>query len=526
MRMLERFNYLATSRGGAAGYVRNFLLRYAIFRGPVRAAVWIIRKILGKTGAVHVALLAIKSFFFPEVPRNVQAYLKERERDPEVGRFYREVYAKNAAMIRPRDATSRELFERLGEGEALRILLLSDIGFQYGAGIALRRQASSLLLLGAEVVAVTLQEGSKQKPAVTGISSFKGWGGVRQVRDQIVDKRGAISSEALRAQIAKIGPDVLIVGNLHGLTYPLLALDALRATGVPVFAYMHDAFWVSGRCAAPLGCTKYLFGCDSDCPTANEYPRLDPDLIRKAWGDREQLFTGPNAINLIANSNWTLGLARQRFGERVHAQVVHLGLDHMAFAPFPRKLARQLLGVPDGRCVVLMGAVNVSDRWKGGTIFKGVHEALVNRGDVHVVLFGRDSHSLRAARSFGYVNDDRFMALIYSTADIFVSTAIAESFGQTLLEASACGLATVALNVGGVEDVVRHGETGLLVAEQSVAAVHAAVDELIKDQQKREAFGRAGRRRVEQHFTLVSQAEAWLDCIRRNAGERNAPPAV
>jgi len=160
-----------------------------------------------------------------------------------------------------------------------------------------------------------------------------------------------------------------------------------------------------------------------------------------------------------------------------------------------------------------MGAVNVSERWKGGPIFHAVHGALRDRSDVGLVLFGRASETLSAAKSFGMVRDEGMMALIMNCADIFVSTATAESFGQTLLEASACAVPCVALHVGGVGDVIEHGRTGLLIERHSAADVVKAVDELIADPQLRLELGKNARLKVEREFTLARQAEAWVDCL-------------
>lgn len=162
-----------------------------------------------------------------------------------------------------------------------------------------------------------------------------------------------------------------------------------------------------------------------------------------------------------------------------------------------------------------MGAVNVSDKWKGGPIFHDVHAALSSRDDLHLVIFGRSSLHLKASKVFDYVDDERMLALIFNTADIFVSTAIAESFGQVLMEAASCGIPTVALDVGGVRDIVIDGKTGLLAREQSAESVLEALDILLNDARKRTLFGKAGRRLIEERYTLRHQADAWADCLRR-----------
>jgi hypothetical protein len=85
----------------------------------------------------------------------------------------------------------------------------------------------------------------------------------------------------------------------------MTVLSRLRAAGIAVVAYMHDCHFVTGRCAHMGPCTKFVTGCDMDCPTAHEPPRLARDQIAPAWRERAEIFAGPAAVPLIANSNWT-----------------------------------------------------------------------------------------------------------------------------------------------------------------------------------------------------------------------------
>jgi glycosyltransferase involved in cell wall biosynthesis len=218
---------------------------------------------------------------------------------------------------------------------------------------------------------------------------------------------------------------------------------------------------------------------------------------------------------LIGNSQWTQNIALRRFGNTATTTLVHLALDHELFAPMPKATARRLLGIPDDRPIVALGAVDVHNQWKGGPLFHGLHKALLKRSDVGLILFGRSSETLDCLRSFGLVVDERMMPFILNAADIFVSTATAESFGQSLLEASACAVPVVAFDVGGVSDVVVHNETGILVEEPGVENLLHAIDRLVANQSEREALGRAGRARVLNNFTLMRQADAWVDCLKR-----------
>lgn len=406
---------------------------------------------------------------------------------------------------------------KLMNGDTLRIVFLNDVGFRYGAGIALRRQAASLLLKGWDVALVAWLPGDdRDPPMVTGIKHFNGWKGIKALRRPAEDDNSPEQATAdLIGAIEQLEPDVVITGNLHGSGWPLAALSQLQAIGIRVAAYMHDTYFITGRCAQPLECTLFRTGCDARCPTPSEYPRLAPEKIASAWRERGSIFTGDNSVALVGNSRWTRNVALQRFGTSATTDVVSLALDHELFAPIPKAVARRILKIPDRKIIIAMGAVDVTNQWKGGPLFHGLHKALNARHGVGLVLFGYQSEKLKSLKSFGLVDDERIMPLIMSAADIFVSTAVAESFGQSLLEASACAVPVIALDVGGVSDVVVHNETGVLVQTHSVKDLLEAIDGLIAKPAERERMGGNARKRVLENFTLFHQANGWVDCLKR-----------
>ncbi|MBI3514477.1 MAG: glycosyltransferase family 4 protein [Proteobacteria bacterium] len=80
-----------------------------------------------------------------------------------------------------------------------------------------------------------------------------------------------------------------------------------------------------------------------------------------------------------------------------------------------------------------------------------------------------------------------------AASDLMVWPAIDEAYGMALLEAQATGLPVVAGASGGVPEVVRHERTGLTPPAGDPAAFAAAVNALLGDPDKREAYGRAAR---------------------------------
>jgi len=277
---------------------------------------------------------------------------------------------------------------------------------------------------------------------------------------------------------------------------------------------MHDCFWATGRCAYPVSCQLYKTGCDETCPTADEYPALERDKISAAWRAKAEIFAGDRPVPLVTNSAWTRDVAKARYGDGARIDSVRLAVDHELFAPIPKAVARRLLGLPTEGAFVVMGAVDILNKWKGGDLFRGIHDRLLGRRDVSLLLFGQSSDLLKSTRSFGFIGDERLMPFILSSADIFVGTATEEAFGQTLLEAAACGVPVVAFDRGGVSDAVINGTTGLLVKNVDVGELEAAINRLLADASLRELLGRNARERVESHFTLVKQADAWIDYLK------------
>ena len=92
--------------------------------------------------------------------------------------------------------------------------------------------------------------------------------------------------------------------------------------------------------------------------------------------------------------------------------------------------------------------------------------------------------------------------------DVFVAPSRRESFGVSVLEASACALPVVASAVGGLPEVVQHGVTGLLVPPGDVSALAAALATLADDPALRLSMGRAGRQMVQARY-------AWPFCVQQ-----------
>jgi glycosyltransferase involved in cell wall biosynthesis/peptidoglycan/xylan/chitin deacetylase (PgdA/CDA1 family) len=120
------------------------------------------------------------------------------------------------------------------------------------------------------------------------------------------------------------------------------------------------------------------------------------------------------------------------------------------------------------------------------------------------------------AHHLGVVNHVRFLGhrddvpAVLAEADMFVLPSRSEAFPNSVMEAMAAGLPVVGSAVGGIPELVAEGRTGHLVPPGDAGALADAVLGLMDHPDRAAAFGRAGRRRVEETYSfdrMVGQFE-------------------
>jgi glycosyltransferase involved in cell wall biosynthesis len=137
------------------------------------------------------------------------------------------------------------------------------------------------------------------------------------------------------------------------------------------------------------------------------------------------------------------------------------------------------------------------------------------RPDVRVALVGEGDQraALEAqARTAGVTEQIIFagfranVADILAASEVFVLSSLWEGMPVALLEAMAAGCTAVVTDVGGVGQVVRHGETGFLVPPGDAAALAAALLDCVNDPERARRIGAAGQAWVEQEYGM----RAWV----------------
>jgi D-inositol-3-phosphate glycosyltransferase len=154
--------------------------------------------------------------------------------------------------------------------------------------------------------------------------------------------------------------------------------------------------------------------------------------------------------------------------------IIPCGVDLKLFVPLSRSYARQQLGLPAGRPMLLFAGR--LDPFKGPDLLLRA-SALMQKEALVVIVGGsgaddNDTQQLRGLAQHLGVADRVLllgarpreeMPLFYNAANITVVPSYHETFGLAAVESLACGTPVVATRAGGLTAIVRHGENGFLV---------------------------------------------------------------
>lgn len=107
----------------------------------------------------------------------------------------------------------------------------------------------------------------------------------------------------------------------------------------------------------------------------------------------------------------------------------------------------------------------------------------------------------------GYIETEKALEFIAEHDVMLMPTIVPESFGVAALEAASLGLPVIASDIGGVSEIVRHQESGLLVPAGDSTALSLAILKLSRDETLRNEYSRQARELVVREFNWDKQVE-------------------
>lgn len=215
-------------------------------------------------------------------------------------------------------------------------------------------------------------------------------------------------------------------------------------------------------------------------------------------------------------------------GQREQFRVVFSGIDT---APYEGAIARRgetraFLGIADTQ--IAIGGVGRLEAVKGFHYFVEMARQLHGQSSELTFFIAGDGAQAEQLKRKARDLPIRFLARrsdvpdLMAAFDVLVVPSINEGMGRVILEAGAAGIPVVASRVGGIPDIVDHGETGLLVEPRSPDELACAVLALVHSPERRCLMGAAARAKVVPHFSLETMVQR-IEAIYEELLHENAP---
>ena len=252
-------------------------------------------------------------------------------------------------------------------------------------------------------------------------------------------------------------------------------------------------------------------------PTPRVFQVPGPLHLEHAFYRRAELLTAGRADYWVGSCQWTCERYRRSGIASRRVFLSYYGTDLARFTPGPRGTLRQALGLTaDTRIVGMVAFMYAPKRLLGHTRGLKGHEDLIDamalciRKEprlVCVFVGGAWNHATdyeNRVRAYGRRRlGDRAVFLgtrpdvldLYRDIDVAVHPSISENLGGAV-ESLLMGVPTIATNVGGFPDVVRHGETGWLVPPRSPARLAEVILDALDNPEQSRAMASRGRVRV------------------------------
>jgi len=299
----------------------------------------------------------------------------------------------------------------------------------------------------------------------------------------------------MRDYLARLGPDLV---HTHIGAADVIGGLAARSLGIPAVSTLHSAHW-SGLSPSSWARLRIQVAarrrCHARIITVSESVR--EEYLSRGWNRPERTVTVHNGI--IDRSAGVDGLAiRHELGLASDETVVTM----------VGALARN-----KGQAVVAAAARELAGR------FPRMRVLIVGDGPLRAQLEAEIAGYGDHTTMIGHRDD---VPSVLAATDILVHPTHVDALPTVLIEAMAAAVPIIATAIGGVPEMIRDGESGVLIGPPpGPEGLARALEPLLERPDLRRRLGDAGRRRFEERFTI----EHWLERLLPVYAEAMSPNA-
>ena len=371
----------------------------------------------------------------------------------------------------------------------MKILLVNTSSATGGAAVATRRLMNALEKSGAEVKMLVRDKDDEEDDKVIALSPLwkLKWNFLWE--RFVIWVHNKLSRKNLFAvDIANIGTDITSLPifheadiiHLHWVNQGFLSLkniNEILTSGKPVVWTLHDMWPCTAICHHAHQCNGFVQDC-SQCAHL-QFPKWE-NLPHRVFLQKKQIYSKGD-LHLVSVSNWLhQQVKRSALTCSLPSSVIPNTLSLQQFKLGDKVEARRQLKLPADKFIIIFGAARIDDPIKGFPLLLKAIGLLISSGrykkdDLHLAFFGKIKYPTQVLplipvdyTDLGWIDNAEKLSVAYASADVVVCASRYETFGQTLIEAQACGCIPVSFGNSGQADIITHLKNGYLAEAYSI----------------------------------------------------------
>lgn len=264
--------------------------------------------------------------------------------------------------------------------------------------------------------------------------------------------------------------------HLHWINNNFVDMRNLKDINKPIVWTLRDMWPMTGGCHYSFDCKKYISECKK-CPQLKSTSQNDLSSLVFKY----KKYNLPKYTQIVGISSWLSNEAKKsKLLKKFDIKTISNNIDTELFKTYDKNEQKEFFGLPKDKTILLFGANNIEDPYKGFGKLKKVTQ-LLSKEKYFLCFFGNtDAVNVKKLgleyKLFGKINNDEKLNKIYAATDIFLALSTQEAFGKTLVESMSSGTPVVCFNATGPKDIIEHKIDGYKAKPFSSKDVYRGIE--------------------------------------------------
>ena len=324
------------------------------------------------------------------------------------------------------------------------------------------------------------------------------------------------SSRTILRVADEFSPDVISLHNAHGGYFQTSLLSKLSKIA-PIVWTLHDMWSFTANAAHTFEDTswKKMRGGKNE---RKLFPQIGLNTGNWLLSRKKIIYSNSN-LTIVAPSKWLFDKVLQSpVFEGKKMILISNGIDLNIFSPKDKAAIRIDLGIKVDSDVLIFSAEKVLEgNYKGGVELINILRILDSRLERKIYLIIMGYSNLKKLYKFknfkihetGYLYKEEDVAKYLSAADVFIYPTNADNLPNALLEASACGIPSIANDIGGCKEIIDDNISGFLIPGSNAELFVEKIIEILSNKALHNALSTNCRKIAEMKFDSYFMAEKY-----------------